>query len=160
LNNEKTERILRVKELFDEAGINNTIPEDIKLEIWKKFLYITTVSGIGGLTRVPVDKIRESEYLYDLMQKTAEEIKAVANVKGIPLEKEHLKKAFQIVENQPEGTTASTQRDIMAGKPSELENFNGYIVKEGRKLNVETPVNHFIYECLLPMEREARKSRD
>ncbi|MGA9588945.1 MAG: 2-dehydropantoate 2-reductase [Salegentibacter sp.] len=160
LNNEKTERILRVKELFDEAGINNTIPEDIKLEIWKKFLYITTVSGIGGLTRVPVDKIRESEYLYDLMQKTAEEIKAVANAKGIRLEKEHLKKAFQIVENQPEGTTASTQRDIMAGKPSELENFNGYIVKEGRKLNVETPVNHFIYECLLPMEREARKSRD
>ena len=160
LNNEKTERILRVKELFDEAGINNTIPEDIKLEIWKKFLYITTVSGIGGLTRVPVDKIRESEYLYDLMQKTAEEIKAVANAKGIRLEKEHLKKAFQIVENQPEGTTASTQRDIMAGKPSELENFNGYIVKEGRKLNVETPVNRFIYECLLPMEREARKSRD
>ncbi|MGB8376317.1 MAG: ketopantoate reductase C-terminal domain-containing protein, partial [Salegentibacter sp.] len=160
LDNAKSERILRVKNLLDEAEINNTIPEDIKLEIWKKFLYITTVSGIGGLTRVPIDKIRESEYLYDLMRKTAEEIKAVSNAKGIQLEKEHLEKAFEIVQNQPEGTTASTQRDIMAGKPSELENFNGYIVKEGQKLKVETPVNRFIYECLLPMEREARKSAD
>jgi len=45
----------------------------------------------------------------------------------------------------------------MDGKPSELENFNGYIVKEGRKLGVLTPVNEMIYELLLPQEIKARK---
>lgn len=160
LDNSRSERVLRVKTALDKAGITNNIPENIQLEIWKKFLFIATVSGIGGLTRVCIDKIRESDYLYDLMLKTAQEIRAVANAKGIPVGEEHLQKAFDIINNQPPGTTASTQRDIMAGKPSELENFNGYIVKEGERLKVQTPVNRFIYECLLPMEKEARKSRD
>lgn len=160
LDNSRSERVLQVKSALDKAGITNNIPENIQLEIWKKFLFIATVSGIGGLTRVSIDKIRESEYLYDLMLKTAQEIRAVANAKGIPLAEEHLQKAFDIINKQPPGTTASTQRDIMAGKPSELENFNGYIVKEGEKLKVQTPVNRFIYECLLPMEKEARKSQD
>lgn len=160
LDNSRSERVLRVKTALDKAGITNNIPENIQLEIWKKFLFIATVSGIGGLTRVSIDKIRESDYLYDLMLKTAQEIRAVANAKGIPVGEEHFQKAFDIINNQPPGTTASTQRDIMAGKPSELENFNGYIVKEGERLKVQTPVNRFIYECLLPMEKEARKSRD
>jgi len=57
----------------------------------------------------------------------------------------------------PYDTTASMQRDMIAGKPSELENFNGYIVKEGLRLKIKTPVNDFIYYTLLPAENFARK---
>ena len=92
------------------------------------------------------------------MEKTAQEIKLVANAKGVPLAQQHLEKVFEIIQNQPPGTTASTQRDIMAGRPSELENFNGFIVKEGQRLGIATPVNKMIYECLLPMEKEARNA--
>jgi 2-dehydropantoate 2-reductase len=158
IDNSKSERIQQLKTLFDKAEISNFNPKNIQLEISKKFLYIATVSGPGGLTRVSIDKIRESEYLYDLLQKTASEIKLVANAKGILLADEDLEKAFEIIKNQPTGTTASTQRDIMAGRPSELENFNGFIVKEAQKLNISTPVNKMIYECLLPMEMEVRNS--
>ena len=160
IDNERSDRILKLKDIFDEAGIENTIPESIQLEIWKKFLFICTVSAIGGLTRVSIDKIRESEYLFDMMRKTAKEIIAVANAKKIPLSDKHLEMVFEIINAQPKGTTASTQRDIMKGKPSELENFNGYIVKQGEKLGIETPVNRFLYECLKPMEAEARSAEE
>lgn len=155
--NVRSARIESLKKIFDQAQINNLIPENIQLEIWKKFLFITSISGLGGLTRTPIHKMRESDYLFDLMQKTAAEIKAVANAKGILLDDEHIAKAFEIIKTQPKGGTSSTQRDIMQGKPSEVENFNGYVVKEGMRLKVETPVNRFIYECLKPMEAEARK---
>lgn len=156
INNSITPRIKKVQEIFNNSEITNNIPEDIQLEIWKKFLFIATISGIGGLTRVPIGKIRESDYLLDLMQKTALEILAVANAKNVALTLEHIEETFLIIQQQPQATTASTQRDIMAGKPSELENFNGYIVNEGTRLGIPTPVNRFIYECLLPMENEAR----
>lgn len=158
IDNSKSERIQQLKSVFDKAEITNFNPENIQLDIWKKFLFIATISGLGGLTRVSIDKIRESEYLYDLLQKTAREIMSLAMAKGIPLAEEHLEKVFELIQNQPQGTTASTQRDIMAGRPSELENFNGFIVKEAEKLKISTPVNKMIYECLLPMEMEARKN--
>lgn len=157
-DNSRSERISMVSTLFLEAKIDFLNPENIQLEIWKKFLFICTISGIGGLTRVSIDKIRNSAYLLDLMKQTSGEIRSVANAKGIPLNDEHIEKAFQIIENQPQGTTASTQRDIMEGKPSEIENFNGYIVTEGERLGIKTPVNKMIYECLKPMEEQARKT--
>lgn len=156
IDNSQSKRIHSVKEIFDRSGIQNTIPEEIELEVWKKFLFIVTISGIGGLTRVPIGKIRESDYLFDLMQKTAREIVKVANAKKISLTLEHVKKIFETIANQPFQTTASTQRDLMDGRPSELENFNGFIVQEGARLGIPTPVNKFIYECLLPMEQKAR----
>ncbi|MFN4761804.1 ketopantoate reductase family protein [Gillisia sp. Q332] len=156
IDNSQSKRIHSVKEIFDRSGIQNTIPEEIQLEVWKKFLFIVSISGIGGLTRVPIGRIRESEYLVDLMQKTAMEILEVANAKNIPLTREHVNKVFETIANQPYDTTASTQRDLMNGRPSEIENFNGFIVKEGAQLGIPTPVNKFIYECLLPMEQKAR----
>ena len=158
VDNSQSKRISMISNLLSEAKIDYLNPENIQLEIWKKFLFICTISGIGGLTRVSIDKIRNSAYLLDLMKQTSAEIKSVANAKDIPLNDEQIEKAFQIIENQPQGTTASTQRDIMEGKPSEIENFNGFIVREGERLGIKTPVNKMIYECLKPMEEQARKT--
>jgi 2-dehydropantoate 2-reductase len=156
IDNAKSQRVLEIAEVFNKAEISNSIPEDITLEIWKKFLFIASISALGGLTRVPLGKMRESDYLKDIMIKTGKEIIAVANAKNIRLNSDHLDLVLETIANLNPQTTASTQRDIMEGKPSELENFNGYIVKEGNRLGVPTPVNKFIYECLLPMEKQAR----
>ena len=156
IDNIMSPRIKKVQEIFNHSEITNNIPEDIQLEIWKKFLFIATISGIGGLTRVPIGKIRESDYLFEVMKNSALEIMAVANAKNVALSLEHVDKIFEMICKQPPGTTASTQRDIMDGKPSELQNFNGYIVNEGTRLSVPTPVNRFIYECLLPMGNDVR----
>ena len=43
----------------------------------------------------------------------------------------------------------------MAGKPSELEYLNGAVVKLGLELDIATPINSFIYTCLLPQEKRA-----
>jgi len=157
LDNSKSTRVQKLQKVFTDAGITNIIPEDINLEIWKKFLFISTISALGGLTRVSLGEMRESTYLMGLMKKTAEEIKNVANAKEIALNEEHVNAVFEVIHKLDSKTTASTQRDIMEGKPSELENFNGYIVKEGIRLGIPTPVNQYIYECLLPMEKQARR---
>lgn len=157
VDNSQTQRILVLQEIFNRSGIKNSVPDDIELEIWKKFLFIVTISGIGGLTRVPIGRIRESKYLYQMMQDTANEIIEVANAKNIRLTMEHKLNVFDHIDKISHETTASTQRDLMEAKPSELENFNGYIVKEAQRLGIETPVNELIYECLLPLDQKARK---
>ena len=48
------------------------------------------------------------------------------------------------------------QRDVMAGRPSELEAQNGSVVRLGRAVGVETPLHAYIYYSLLPLELRAR----
>ena len=61
----------------------------------------------------------------------------------------------QLQKLQPHGTV-SMQRDIMEGRPSELEVQNGAIVRLGLTAGVPTPINDFIYHSLLPQEKRAR----
>ncbi|MCF6296270.1 MAG: ketopantoate reductase family protein [Flavobacteriaceae bacterium] len=157
VNNEKTKRIKAIKAIFDKAKINNTIPEDIHLDIWKKFLFIATVSGIGALTRSVFGVMREDDDIRQIIYQTANEIVAIANAKGINLTNNDVEMVLKVIDNLDYNTTASMQRDIMEGRPSELENFNGYIVKTGKNLHITTPANTFTYHCLLPMEKKARK---
>ena len=156
-DNSKTERMQKLKAIFDKAGFKNVHSDDIHLDIWKKFLFIATVSGIGAITRSVFGVMREDKNIRDLLYETASEIKAVANAKGIPLEDTHIEGALAIVDLMEYNTTASMQRDFMEGKPSELQNFNGYIVEQGKLLNIPTPVNKFTFHCLLPQELKARK---
>ncbi|WBL25360.1 ketopantoate reductase family protein [Zunongwangia sp. HGR-M22] len=156
LDNEKSDRVLKLKEIFNNSGFKGIVPDDIYKAIWKKFSFIATVSGLGGLTRVSIGEMWQDDYLQDVLKKTGLEIQAIAQAKGVNFDDEDIAKLFQFIGKQGETATASTQRDIMAGRPSELENFNGYIVKQGKKLGIETPVNEFIYRALLPMEKEAR----
>jgi 2-dehydropantoate 2-reductase len=57
----------------------------------------------------------------------------------------------------PYDSTSSLTRDVWEGKPSEIEYQNGTVVKLGLEYSVETPVNRFVYHCILPMELKARK---
>ena len=157
-DNTRTPRVEAILTLFKDAGLNAQIPENIQVAIWQKFLFITTVSAIGGLTRASIGVMRDSPYIKNLMLKTAQEVAAVAHAKGISLPKDTIDKAFAAIARQAPNTTASTQRDLMEGKPSELENFNGFIVQQGKRLGIPTPVNEMIYELLLPQENKARGS--
>ena len=117
------------------------------------------VSGIGALTRVVFGEMIKDGNIQKIIVDTAFEIKSIANLKGINISDGDIDFALNMYKNTQYNTTASMQRDIMEGKPSELENFNGYIVKQGNLLGIPTPVNSFIYHSLLPQERLARKPK-
>ena len=156
LDNQKGGRVQEIKKMFDEAGISNDNPDDIQKAIWSKFLFITTVSAIGGLTRATLGEMRATPEVRTIMHKTAEEIVHVANAKGVALNQDSIDKVFYFIDGLPHETTASLQRDIMEGRPSELESQVGAVHKLGLELGVSTPTNTFIYHSLLPQEVRAR----
>lgn len=155
-DNKKTERVRQLKKVFDKAKFKNTWSEDIHLDIWKKFLFIGTISGIGAITRAVFGVMRAQEGIRKIIFDTANEMVSIANAKGIGLTIKDVDMIVKVIDSLDYNTTASMQRDMMEGKPSELENFNGYIVNQGILLGIETPTNAFIYHCLLPQEIKAR----
>jgi 2-dehydropantoate 2-reductase len=84
------------------------------------------------------------------------EIIDVAKSRNILLPEEALKTTMAMYDGLAPQSTASVQRDMMEGRPSELEAQVGAVVRFGREGGVATPQHTFIYHSLLPMELQAR----
>ena len=102
---------------------------------------------------MPIGIIRAIPDTRKLLDDALKEVMQVANAQGFKLDRISLKKTWDFFDNLPPQGTASMQRDIMDGKPSELESQTGTIVRYGIKSNVTTPINTFIYNSLLPAKK-------
>ena len=138
------------------VGVSADIPADIEAAVWRKFLLIAPWSGVGAVTRAPVGLLRHLPGSRDLLVRAMRETHALAQARGVDLPASAIDDALGFIDSLPESSTASMQRDIMKGRPSELEAQNGAVVRLGREAGVETPVNGFLYHALQPQEQQAR----
>jgi 2-dehydropantoate 2-reductase len=155
-DNKVTDRVSALKEIFDHSGIKSRIAEDIQSELWKKFINICA-SGLLAVTRSTYGEIREIKETRQMMQALFEEIYVLSQEMGICIEDNFVSRTMSFVDSFAYDATSSLTRDVWEGKPSEIEYQNGTVVKLAAQYGVHTPVNKFIYECILPMERRARK---
>ncbi len=157
LDNRPSERVEKLRQAFDRtSGITAEIPPDIQVALWGKFLFVTPWSGLGAVTRSPLGIIRGQPGTRRMLEQTMGEIYNVGRAHNIDFPKDIISNTMDIVDNLPSAGTASMQRDIRSGRPSELEAQNGAVVRMGKQVGVETPINTFIYNSLLPMEMRAR----
>ena len=156
LDNSTTLRIQKIKQLFDASGINSEISEDIKAALWKKFIPIC-VGGLLVVSKTTYGELRELKETRQLMIELLQEIYNLSQKIGIHIESDFVEKAIAFIETFPYETTSSLTRDVLEGKPSEIEYQNGTVVKLGIQYGIDTPINRFVYNCILPMELKARK---
>jgi len=155
----RTERAELLKSAFDRAGVNSLISYDITAELWKKFIAIC-VSGLLAVTGTNYGELRELKETRRLMTELIREIYALSQRLKINIEPEFPDKLISVIDTYPRETTSSLTRDVWDGRPSEIEYQNGTVVRLGEKYGVATPVNRFVYNCILPMEIKARKRQN
>lgn len=156
LDNTVSERAQKIRELFNNAHIKNKLSEYVQGDTWKKFMLIC-LGGLGALTRANYGVLCETPTLTDMMKKMLDEMFRVSQAEGITLPETVKEKTLSLTMSFASSANSSMARDIWAGRPSELEYQNGSVVKLAQKHDIDVPVNHFIYNCLLPQEKEARK---
>jgi 2-dehydropantoate 2-reductase len=83
-------------------------------------------------------------------------LRRAARRKGSDVGPDSASKTLAILDGLPADTTSSMQRDVVAGRPSELNAQTGAVVRFGREVGVPTPVHDTIYAELLPLEKRAR----
>ena len=154
MDNHPSPRTERLLQAFEQAGVQAEIPPNIQAALWQKLMFIAAISGVGAVTRVPAGVWRSLPETWEMAVQIARETDSVARGHGIPLVGGELDAAIAGLERA--SATVSMQRDIMEGRPSELEVQNGAVVRLGLEVGVPTPVNAFIYYSLLLQEMKAR----
>ncbi len=157
LNKSASERVSNILEVFKHAqGLTAEVPPDIQLAMWEKYLFIAAFSGVGAVTRQPVGVFRAVAETRAMLRRALEEVVLVANARGISLSKASVQSVMERIDKTPPETMASMQKDMIAGRPSELDAQTGALTRMARALNLSVPTHEFIYASLLPMEKIAR----
>jgi 2-dehydropantoate 2-reductase len=139
-----------------QASIVAEPVDDIQMARWTKFAFIAPFSAVGAATRVPAGEMVACTATRALLAAAIREVEAVARALGIALAPDVSEATLALFDRLPPEQLASMQRDVLDGRPSELESLVETVVRRGAELGVPTPVFALLYAVLLPQERRAR----
>ena len=155
LDDRDSERVGRLRAAFRQAGVPVDVPKSIRSALWDKFLFVASLGGVGAVCRAPLGVIRSVPETRALLEQAMIEIRVLAHARGVRLPDDVVEQALALADQQPASGTTSLQRDLAAGRRSELEWWSGSVVRLGLESGVPTPVHRFIYHSLLPSELRA-----
>lgn len=156
LDKRSSERTKQLRDVFQRSGISIDISADIQAALWQKFLFVVSWGGVGALADAPIGVLRSVPETRQMLLQSMEEVLAVAQANKVDIEDNVVENTMSFVDKLPPGGTTSLQRDLLEGKPSELDSWNGAVVRLGQTEAVKTPLNKIIYGSLLPRELRAR----
>jgi len=150
LDGSKSVRLERFVALTNTAGIETKLSEDIRLEIWRKFLVVAPMAAVSAMTRVPLARIREQAETWRLAKQGMREVIAVANAEGVGLSDDDVEKTLAFVMGMPATWKASLTVDLEQGRRLEVEWLSGAVCRLGQAAKIETPFHRFALGVLKP----------
>jgi 2-dehydropantoate 2-reductase len=142
----------RLAELFVNAGVPCRISDNIEGELWTKLAMNCAYNPISALTRSRYGRIVGNSMTRELLRRTTEEIIAVANAAGVRLSVSNLLDAVYALGAGMLDTLSSTAQDLERGKRTEIDSLNGYVVRRGAELGIDTPVNQTLHALIKVLE--------
>jgi len=144
LKGDKTERIKKIVDLFNKAGIETIFSKNIIKDIWVKAIVNSSINPLTTFFQCKNGYLLENPILENLVEKIAEESTTVANVHGIKITHEDMiKKTKNVIKTTKENYSSMLQ-SYKKGKKTEIESINGKIVDIGKKHNIKPFMNEIM----------------
>ncbi|MGG5252322.1 2-dehydropantoate 2-reductase [Neobacillus sp. SM06] len=145
---EKSERILKIAESFSGANANFRLSDNINRDLWQKYLFISTMSGITTLMRAPIGPIREQPNGRETVQHLLHEIITVMKAVDAPLVDHVAEALMKQIDGLGFEMKSSMQRDMEKQLPVEADHLHGFLFQIARKEQIATPVLEAVYANL------------
>ncbi len=151
-NSRLTERVVRVQQIFERAGIICETPQDMIRMLWWKFMINVGVNQSSAVLRAPFGVFHQSEDARALMEAAMQEVVNLAQAAKVNLAEQDIKNWYQYLFTlSPNGKTSMLQ-DLEAGRKTEVEMFGGKVVELGKTYGVPTPVNQTLLRIITVLE--------
>lgn len=135
-----------IADLLSESKIDFDFKDNSLSDIWTKFIFIASFGLVTAKHNSSIGAVCTNEQQKHEATEIMNEIKQIADKKGISLQDDIIDKTFEKASTFPFDTPTSLQLDIHSGKKdNELELFAGAVLKYGTELGIETPFTQKIY---------------
>jgi 2-dehydropantoate 2-reductase len=144
-NGERTTRITKLEEAFSGTKANFRLSDTIEQEMWHKYLFITTLSGVTSLYRSPIGPIRETDEGADRIKAVLSQAATVMRNLEAPLA-DHIEDAlYDKIRGMGYTMKSSLQRDMEKNLSVEADHLYGYLLEAAEGQGVKAPDLRLIY---------------
>ena len=144
----------RVGGVLEAASFNVKIDSAVRIRIWEKVAFNAAMNATAAVTGLTVGALG-SEPGRRVIAQATREVAAVAKAQDIAVDESRIAATVRNALDHHTHHKPSMLQDIIAGRPSEIENINGAVVRRGQDLGVATPVNAVLADLVRMMEAGA-----
>jgi len=144
--------------LFGAAGVPVELSANVIGALWAKLLLNCGYNAISAITDLPYGRMVTLPGIAQTVHDAVAECLAVAQALQVTIPGDVRAAVERIATSMP-GQVSSTCQDLRRGKPTEIDHLNGYIVREGERLGVATPLNRALWALVKALEAPGRPAR-
>lgn len=135
------QRIAAIVQAFREVGVDAEVSRDITADLWRKFIFISSMAAVCGLSRTAIGPLRVTPLGQLLIERAVSEVVAVARARKVTLVDDEAERTMKTMNGVPEAMKPSLLMDLEAGRPTEIDDLSGAVSRLGKSCGVETPVH-------------------
>ena len=120
----------------------------IRRDALRKFCYVSPIGAAGLYYHATAGDFKEAGEKRELFIGLMREVEALADKMGCPFDVDVIEANLNILDHQPAETTTSLQRDVYAGKESEIKGLILDIPALGEKYGLDMPLYRKVAEAV------------
>lgn len=154
LDGHLSERVQRIADVFNHAGLVTTISQNMVGVMWDKLLVNVATGALSAITRLSYGELYQVPEIEACAIAAVAEAMAVAQASGIALETTDPRVPWlKAAAGLPYEFKASMLQSLENGSITEIDDVNGAVVRQGAQWGVPTPVNQALVACVKGIER-------
>lgn len=143
----------KLQQAMSKTNLEAIYSENIWVEIWIKYAFITVFSGVTTAGNLTTDLIYNNDATRNIFRRSLEEMKNLANAYGVFLPDEFVSSNVDSLAKYQKGTTTSMHQDLKKGLPLEVESLQGAAIRFASRKNLELPTIETLYSLIKPFEQ-------
>ncbi len=155
----KSQRVLRIAELFTQAGIPCSVVEDIRRSKWEKMCWNCVFNPLTVILTDRVAKALDHPEMLSVIRQIVGEVAAVSAGCKVPLAPDIAEQVVRWTQELRDIHT-SMYDDWKAGRRTEIDYLNGYVARRGRELGIPTPLNEALTAMIKTITEKERTGPD
>ncbi len=127
-----------------DSGIEGVLSDNIRRDALQKFSYVSPMAACGLYYHVSAGDVQVTGEARDTFVKLMREIDALAVAMDVPFLADIVTTNLRILDTLDPAASTSMQRDIYAGKASEIDGLIYEVVRMGERYGVPVPTYRMI----------------
>jgi len=143
-----------VSEFFRKTEFPHEMETDMYRRQWGKFMLNVGVNQTVAVFETDYRGVQAEGHMRDTMIAAMREVIALSKAEGIFLTEADVDYWLKVLATLDPESKPSMRQDMEAKRHSEVDLFAGTVLELGRKHGIATPVNQYLYDRVMEMEKQ------